>query len=68
MTNKNTSHLRAALIFAVLFIFQFTYSQKIPQDKIDELSAKIDSICLPLKSAGIKVSCKVVHADFNKVL
>ncbi len=68
MTNKNTSLLKAALIFAVLFIFQFTYSQKIPQDKIDELAGKIDSICLPLKSAGIKVSCKVVHADFNKVL
>ena len=68
MKNKNTSHLRAALIFAVLFIFQFVYAQKIPQDKIDELAGKIDSICLPLKNAGIKVSCKVVHADFNKVL
>ena len=69
MKNKNTSILKAALIFAVLFIYQYsTYSQKIPQDKIDELSAKLDSICLPLKSAGIKVSCKVMHADFNKVL
>ena len=68
MTNKNTSLLKAALIFAVLFIYQFTYSQKIPQDKIDELAGKIDSICLPLKNAGIKVSCKVVHADFNKVM
>ena len=68
MTNKNTSYLKAALIFAVLFIYQFTYSQKIPQAKIDELSGKLDSICLPLKNAGIKVSCKVLHADFNKVL
>lgn len=68
MTNKNTSLLKAALIFAVLFIYQFTYSQKIPQDKIDELRGKLDSICLPLKNAGIKVSCKVMHADFNKVM
>ncbi len=68
MTDKNTSYLKAALIFAVLFIYQFTYSQKIPQSKIDELSAKLDSICLPLKNAGIKVSCKVLHADFNKVM
>jgi len=68
MTNKNTSLLKAALIFAVLFIYQFTYSQKIPQDKIDELAGKIDSVCMPLKNAGIKVSCKVMHADFNKVM
>lgn len=68
MQNKNTSFLISALIFAVLFIYQITYAQKIPQAKIDELSAKLDSICLPLKSAGIKVSCKVMHADFNKVL
>lgn len=68
MSDKNTSFLKAALIFAVLFIYQFTYSQKIPQSKIDELTGKLDSICLPLKNAGIKVSCKVLHADFNKVL
>ncbi|NOS86734.1 MAG: D-alanyl-D-alanine carboxypeptidase/D-alanyl-D-alanine-endopeptidase [Ignavibacteria bacterium] len=68
MTNKNTSILKAALIFAVLFIYQFSYSQKIPQEKIDELAGKLDSICLPLKNAGIKVSCKVMHADFNKVM
>lgn len=68
MRNKNTSILKAALIFAVLFVCQFSFSQKIPQDKIDELAGKLDSICLPLKNAGIKVSCKVMHADFNKVL
>lgn len=74
MTNNKTGilktpvQLKAALIFAVLFIYQFTYSQKIPQEKIDELSGKLDSICLPLKNQGIKVSCKVMHADFNKVL
>lgn len=68
MRNKNTSILKAALIFAVLFIYQYTFAQKIPQANIDELSAKLDSICLPLKSAGIKVSCKVMHADFSKVL
>lgn len=68
MKNKNTSILKAALIFAVLFIYQNISAQKIPQANINELSAKLDSICLPLKSAGIKVSCKVMHADFSKVL
>lgn len=68
MTYKNTSYLKAAFIIAVLFIYQFTYSQKIPQSKIDELSAKLDSICLPIKNAGIKISCLVHHADYNKEL
>ncbi len=68
MQIKNTRVLKAALIFAVLFLYQFSYSQKIPGEKIEELSAKLDSICLPLKNAGIKVSCKVLHADFDKVM
>ncbi|MCC6865151.1 MAG: D-alanyl-D-alanine carboxypeptidase/D-alanyl-D-alanine-endopeptidase [Ignavibacteria bacterium] len=62
------SFFRSAIFIAVFFIYQSSYSQKIPQNKIDELSGKLDSICLPLKDAGIKVSCKVVHADFNKEL
>lgn len=68
MLNKNTRVLKAALIFAVLFIYQFSYSQKIPGEKVEELSAKLDSICLPLKNAGIKISCKVLHADYDKVM
>lgn len=64
-----TKYVKAASVIALLFLYQFTYGQsKIPQDKIDELSAKLDSICLPLKAQGIKVSCKVMHADFGKVL
>jgi serine-type D-Ala-D-Ala carboxypeptidase/endopeptidase (penicillin-binding protein 4) len=69
MNKKFTEASRAALIVLLLFIFQFTFSQgKIPQTKIDELTAQLDEICMPLNSAGIKVSCKVMHADFNKVL
>ncbi|MBZ0203470.1 MAG: D-alanyl-D-alanine carboxypeptidase/D-alanyl-D-alanine-endopeptidase [Ignavibacteria bacterium] len=70
MNEKYINRLRAALIVVFVFIFQFTYSQsgKIGQDKIDELRTKLDGICQPLKDAGVKVSCKVMHADYNKVL
>lgn len=61
--------IKAALFLALLFIYQSSFSQvKISDEKSEELKGRLDSICLPLKSAGIKVSCKVMHADFNKVL
>ncbi len=61
--------LRAALILSLLFIYQFSTSQvKISGERSTELKDKLDSICLPLKNAGIKVSCKVMHADYGKVL
>ena len=64
-----TKYVKAASVIALLFLYQFTFAQnKIPQEKIDELSSKLDAICLPLKEQGIKVSCKVMHADFGKVL
>ena len=67
--NIMTKYVKAASVIALLFLYQFTFAQnKIPQEKIDELSSKLDAICLPLKEQGIKVSCKVMHADFGKVL
>ncbi len=56
-------------ILFLLFVFQFTFSQaKFPEEKIAELQANLDSICLPVYNSGIKISCKVVHADYNKTL
>ncbi len=36
--------------------------------KVEELQQKLDSIIVPVNDAGIKVSAKVVHADYNKAL
>jgi D-alanyl-D-alanine carboxypeptidase len=70
MMNKILKNrLKAALILSLLFIYQFTFSQvKISDEKAEELKGRLDSICLPLKSAGVKVSCKVMHADFGRIL
>jgi D-alanyl-D-alanine carboxypeptidase/D-alanyl-D-alanine-endopeptidase (penicillin-binding protein 4) len=69
MNNISLYRLKAALIFSLLFIYQFSLSQvKISGQRVDELKGRLDSICLPLKSAGVKVSCKVMHADYNRVL
>jgi D-alanyl-D-alanine carboxypeptidase/D-alanyl-D-alanine-endopeptidase (penicillin-binding protein 4) len=68
MIFKLNSIIKVIIIITLLFDAGNNYSQKIPQSKIDELASKLDSICIPLKSAGVKVSCKVMHADFNKVL
>src|SRR5688572_1952371 len=61
-----------AVILTVLLFIGLeggVYSQgKIPPDKIDSLRSVLDMICQPINSSGIKISCKVVHADFNKTL
>src|SRR4030095_17229373 len=57
-------------VLFILFIYQFVFGQtgKFSSEKVDELNAKLDSICLPIKNAGITISCKVMHADFKKIL
>jgi serine-type D-Ala-D-Ala carboxypeptidase/endopeptidase (penicillin-binding protein 4) len=63
---KNKFYL---LILTVFLFVNGLYSQgKFSQEKIDSLKSTLDAICLPLNNAGIKISCKVVHADFNKTL
>jgi D-alanyl-D-alanine carboxypeptidase/D-alanyl-D-alanine-endopeptidase (penicillin-binding protein 4) len=53
----------------LLFVFQAAFSQaKFPEEKIAELQANLDSICLPIYNSGIRISCKVVHADYSKTL
>jgi D-alanyl-D-alanine carboxypeptidase/D-alanyl-D-alanine-endopeptidase (penicillin-binding protein 4) len=62
-------------VFSLLFVFILFVTagsvfpqSKFSQEKIDSLTAHLDAICLPVKNSGIKISCKVVHADFNKTL
>lgn len=59
-----------SLLVIVLFLFHGSvFAQgKITQESVDALKLSLDAICLPLQSAGIKVSCKVMHADYNTVL
>lgn len=55
---------------ALLFILLYSsvYSQQISQSKLEELQKSLDAIIEPVRSAGITVSAKVIHADYNKVL
>lgn len=59
-----------SLLLAVLFLFNGAiFAQgNFSETNIDALKTSLDAICLPLQSAGVKISCKVVHADFNKTL
>jgi serine-type D-Ala-D-Ala carboxypeptidase/endopeptidase (penicillin-binding protein 4) len=54
---------------AFLWVIQPVFTQgKFSETSLDELRGRLDSICLPLNNAGIKISVKVVHADYNRVL
>jgi D-alanyl-D-alanine carboxypeptidase/D-alanyl-D-alanine-endopeptidase (penicillin-binding protein 4) len=57
--------LLAVLYF--LIIPNFVFSQFSPT-KVEELQQRLDSIIAPVKNAGITVSAKVVHPDYNKTL
>lgn len=59
-----------SLLLAVVFLFNAAiFAQgNFSQANIDALKTSLDAICLPLQSAGVKISCKVVHADYNKTL
>jgi serine-type D-Ala-D-Ala carboxypeptidase/endopeptidase (penicillin-binding protein 4) len=72
MKNKISLQFVSLLVLSFLLsagIIQSSFGQdKFSSERTDELSSKLDAICRPLKSAGIRISCKVVHADFNKTL
>lgn len=58
------------LLFVILFLFhgaQFAQG-KFTQESLDSLKSSLDAICLPLHNSGVRISCKVVHADYNTVL
>ena len=69
MKLNKSMKLKAALIIIVLLAGRFSLTQeKFNAANVEQLQLQLESICQPLKSAGIKISCKVVHADYNKVL
>jgi D-alanyl-D-alanine carboxypeptidase/D-alanyl-D-alanine-endopeptidase (penicillin-binding protein 4) len=56
--------------FLILFLFilpGFVFGQ-FSNLKVEELQQRLDSIIAPVKNAGVNVSAKVVHADYNKTL
>lgn len=61
--------IKVLKFFLLLFICHVSLGQnRFPEEKVAELQAKLDSICLTVKNAGIRVSCKVMHADYNHTL
>lgn len=57
------------VLTAVLWVFQPVYTQgKFSESSLDSLKSQLDAICLPLNNSGVKISVKVVHADYNRVL
>ena len=56
-------------ILLLLFLFSsFVFGQQFSEEKITALQQSLDLIIVPVNDAGIKVSCMVMHADYNKVL
>jgi D-alanyl-D-alanine carboxypeptidase/D-alanyl-D-alanine-endopeptidase (penicillin-binding protein 4) len=51
-----------------LFIFQRPLFPQFSNSKVEELQGRLDSIISPARDAGITVSAKVIHADYNRVL
>jgi serine-type D-Ala-D-Ala carboxypeptidase/endopeptidase (penicillin-binding protein 4) len=56
------------LVLVLVLFTSFVFAQKFDESKLSELQASLDSVIKPVKGSGIKVSCKVVHADYNKTL
>jgi len=56
------------ILFLFLLLTGFVYGQKFSEEKIIALQQSLDSFIIPVNDAGIKVSCMVMHADYNKVL
>jgi D-alanyl-D-alanine carboxypeptidase/D-alanyl-D-alanine-endopeptidase (penicillin-binding protein 4) len=52
----------------ILFIFQSLTLGQIKDAAIEELQQKLDAIVAPVRDAGITVTAKVIHADYNKTL
>ncbi len=63
---KQTKSLFCSLL--ILFIFQSLAFGQIKDATVEELQKKLDAIVAPVRDAGITVTAKVIHADFNKTL
>jgi D-alanyl-D-alanine carboxypeptidase/D-alanyl-D-alanine-endopeptidase (penicillin-binding protein 4) len=62
--------MKKNLFFLLLFLFLFQHPlfPQFSNSKVEELQGVLDSIIAPVRDAGITVSVKVIHADYNKVL
>jgi len=56
------------LVLLLVLFTSLTFGQKFSESNITALQEALDSIIKPVNEAGIKVSCKVIHADYNKTL
>jgi len=59
---------RLKLVLILVLFTSFIFGQKFNETRIKELQAALDSLIKPVKESGIKISCKVVHADYNQTL
>lgn len=64
---ENRNYIKKLLVLLFLFT-SFVYGQKFSESKITALQQALDSLIIPVNDAGISISCKVIHADYNKVL
>jgi D-alanyl-D-alanine carboxypeptidase/D-alanyl-D-alanine-endopeptidase (penicillin-binding protein 4) len=60
--------IKTIIISLVFYTYLFAQDRYFSEEKCTELKLKLDSICLPIKSQGIKISAKVIHADYGKIL
>jgi len=56
------------LVILLILFTSFVFGQKFSESNLAALQNALDSLILPVKERGIKISCKVVHADYNKTL
>jgi D-alanyl-D-alanine carboxypeptidase len=55
------------LVLLLLFT-PFVLGQQFDESKIAELQQQLDVLITPISSSGVRISCKVVHADYNRAL
>jgi len=70
---RNTDTLVAArricgYVFTILLSIQGPVLAQIPESRIEGLARKLDSIVSPISLAGVTLSAKVLHAEYNKTL
>lgn len=56
------------LVLTLLFIGCGSLFTQIKNSKVEELQQVLDAIIAPVRDAGITVSAKVIHADYDKTL
>lgn len=55
-------------IIVLLFVLERIALGQFSSSKVEELQHRLDSIIAPVRDAGVTVSAKIIHADYNKTL